>query len=71
MDYFKGEFANFRKTLDGEMKQKGIGVHRRQAKIITEDDEKLLWQKGLLGDHFPVALLNTVFFMCGCPTAYS
>ena len=44
---------------------KGIGVHKRQAEIITEDDEEILWQKGLLGDHSPLALLNTVFFMCG------
>ena len=67
--FFKDcEFTNFRKTLDGEMKriqQKGIGVHKRQAEIITEDDKEILWQKGLLGDHSPVALLNTVFFMCG------
>ena len=69
IDFFKDSlFANFRKTLDGEMKriqQKGIGTHKRQAEVLTEDEEELLWQKGLLGDHSPIALLNTVFFMSG------
>ena len=67
IDFFKDSlFANFRKTLDGEMKriqQKGIGTHKRQAEVLTEDEEELLWHKGLLGDHSPIALLNTVFFM--------
>ena len=69
MDFFKdSEFANFRKTLDGEMKriqQKGIGTHKRQAEVLTEDEEEQLWHTGILGDHSPFALLNTIFFMCG------
>ncbi len=62
------QFANFRKILDGEMKslqEKGIGTRKRQAEILTEAHEELLWEKGLLGDHSPQALLNTIFFMCG------
>ena len=69
IDFFKDtQFANFRKTLDGEMKslqKKGIGTRKRQAEILTEAHEELLWEKGLLGDHSPQALLNTIFFMCG------
>ena len=39
-------FASFRQTLDAEMKHLkagGLGVHTKQAKPITLDEEKLLW----------------------------
>ncbi len=63
------EFANFRKTLDGEMKRirsTGDGTSRRgQAEIITPEEEETLWTSGTLGDHSPCSLLNTIFFMTG------
>ncbi len=40
---------------------KGVGGTVKKAKCITIDEEELLWSKGVLGDHSPEALLNTVF----------
>ena len=61
MDFFtEKEFAEFRKTLDGEMKRlqsKGVGAQIKKAEILTNEDEELLWTKGLLGDHDPQTLL--------------
>ena len=54
------DFANFRR-----IRRNGAGKQKGQAEVITEDEEELLWSKGILGDHTPQALLNTVFYMCG------
>ena len=49
IDIFKNsQFANFRATLDGEMKRlqaQGIGSKRRQTEILTADEEEMLWKK--------------------------
>ena len=61
-------FAGFQRTLDSEMKRLrslGLGVKKRQAEPITTDEESLLWEKGLLGDSSPQALLDTMLFLCG------
>ena len=61
------EFDATKKTLDGEMKRiKSSGqAHIKQAEPLTIDDEKLLWEKGLLGSGSPHILLDTMVFMCG------
>ena len=69
MDIFKDEiFAEFRVTLDAEMKRLtaiGLGSKKRQAEPLSEENEEQLWEKGSLGDHNPVSLLNTIVFMSG------
>ena len=69
LDIFKDPFfAEFRSTLDAEMKrlqQLGIGSKKKQAEPLTDEEEEVLWQKGLLGDHTPKALVNTMVFMNG------
>ena len=69
VDFFKERvYANFRSTLDSEMKrlkQAGMGSRKRQAEPLTGEEEELLWEKGILGDHSPKALLNSVFFFNG------
>ena len=69
MDIFKDEiFAEFRVTLDAEVKRLtaiGLGSKKRQAEPLSEENEEQLWEKGLLGDHNPVSLLNTIVFMNG------
>lgn len=37
----------------------------RQAEILTEEEEELLWQKGLLGDATPQSLLDAMVFYNG------
>ena len=61
-------FHDFQATLDAEMKciqSLGIGVQKRQAEIITEEEEEIMWQKGLLGDSSPQVLLDTMVYCCG------
>ena len=62
------EFTSFRASLDSEMKRisrERIGSKRRQADIITDDEEDALWLKGFLGDKTPQSLLDTVIFYNG------
>ena len=66
--YRSSDFIDFGRTLDAEMKrlqQKGLGSKKRQAEPITEQEEQLLWSKGLLGDDSPQVLLNTMVYMIG------
>ena len=59
------EFAECRSVLDSEMKRlksQGVGSKKRKAEPLTVEDEEFLWEKGILGDHSPQALLNAVFF---------
>ena len=67
IDYFKAaELAEFRATLDGEMKrlqEQGVRSKSKQAEPLTEDEKEILWEKALLGDITPQTLLDTIIFM--------
>ena len=69
LDIYKDSvFANLRSTLDAEMKRLrhlGLGSSKKQAEPLTEEEEEVLWRKGLLGEHSPQALLNTMVYMNG------
>ena len=69
IDIFKGsDFADFRATLDAEMKRLqslGLGSKKKQAETLKELEEETLWKKGLLGDSTPQVLLDTMVFMNG------
>ena len=69
VDIFKDkEFSQFRSSLDAEMKRlqsKGIGSVHKQAEPFTKEEEELLWENKILGDHSPEALLNTMIYMNG------
>ena len=66
VDFFRDQaFAEFRTVLDAEMKRlkaAGIGSRAHKAEPLTPEEEEMLWEKGVLGDHSPQALLNTVFY---------
>jgi hypothetical protein len=62
------EFVCLKNTLDSKMKdltKQGIRARRRQAEIITEEEEDKLWQTGVLGDKTPKQLGDTVLYMIG------
>ena len=69
IDFFKDpEFCSFRVSLDAEMKRlqsKGVGSVHKQAEPFTMEEEELLWERKILGDHSPEALLNTMIYMNG------
>lgn len=43
----------------------GLGVKKKQAEPIRVEEENLLWERGLLGEENPKALLDTMLFLCG------
>ena len=47
------------------LQSSGLGSFKKQAEPLTLEEEELLWQKKILGDHHPNALLNTMLFMNG------
>ena len=60
----------FRRTLDAEMKlacQDGLTNSTRMAKReeVTEEEEKIMWQKDLLGCQTAKSLLYTIYFYNG------
>ena len=66
--FVDNEFTLLRSVLDNEMKEtrgKGVGVKKKEALPITEEQENILWLKGLLGDKTPQILLDTIFWFCG------
>ena len=61
-------FAGFGKVFDGEMKRlrsTGVGVSVKQAESMTVNEANQLWEKGVLGDHSPQSLVDTMLFLCG------
>ena len=48
-----------------KLKAAGICTPRRKSEPLSAKGEELLWEKGILGDHTPQALLNAVFYLNG------
>lgn len=62
------EFMQLRNTLDTMMQEKkkaGIGIRRKQAQVIDIDEEKLMWEKNVLGSDSPSKLVNTLVYLIG------
>ena len=62
------QYKAFQDSLDARMKnltRSGLGITVKQAKPILEDEEDILWSKGLLGDSDPKTLVNTLVFLFG------
>ena len=47
------------------LQREGVGAKKRQAEVLTEANEELMWSKGLLEDTTPQSLLDTVVFYNG------
>ena len=61
-------FVEFRMSLDAEMKCLqwcGLGSKRKKAEPITSEEEKNLWQRGILGSSSPQSLVDTMLYMNG------
>ena len=60
IDLFKNDdFRHFRSVLDAaciESSRNGVGIQRKQAEVITADEEELMWTRKVLGGHSPRAL---------------
>ena len=68
MDNKDFKFKPFHNTLSNLSKQllnDGVGATKKQAKVISELEEKQLWGRGVLGNHTPTSLQNSVFYYCG------
>ena len=60
------EFEAARKVLNGyaiELREKGMGKRKRRADAITEEEEEMMWSKGVLGGNNPRNLNDTVFYL--------
>lgn len=62
------EFNQFRDILDlacKEATKSGVGCQSKQAQVITESEEELLWANKHLGGHSPVSLVNSLLYLNG------
>lgn len=68
VDFFRGDaFHLVRESLDAAMKiatKEGIGLNRRNAEVLSYDDEEKLWEK-VLGSQTPEQLIRTLFYLNG------
>lgn len=60
----------FRRVLDAEMKmacKAGVAEKdkKREREAVTEEEEKIMWQKNLLGCQTAKSLLHTIYFYNG------
>lgn len=58
-------FQGFRQALSAKMSEltsQGIGIVKRQAEPLSENDEKCLWEKNILGNSTSKSMLYSVFF---------
>ena len=62
------KFRDLRNTLDSvcvSLRKEGIGAVRKHAAVISLDDERIMWESGVLGTDSPWALVHAVFFVVG------
>ena len=69
VDFFKDEkFGPLRNVFDNRCRQlhaKGVGTNKQHTATIADEEEEILWEKGVLGSHDPLALLRAVFYLNG------
>ena len=61
-------YSGLRSVLDTRMKglaRKGIGTNKRQAQIISENQEGILWTKHFLGEDTQQKLIDALVYSMG------
>lgn len=62
------EFQQIQGTLDMRMKQlkaKGVGLKRKSAEVLSQDEIDTMWSKQILGCDEPKKLVETMIFLNG------
>ena len=59
------QLHNVTNNVSKQLLADGIGAEKKQARVITEEEEGILWEKKVLGCHSPTSLLHTIFYFCG------
>ena len=61
-------FRSFHGTMESvfqSLHKKGIGAEVKHTEVISNEEEALIWSKGIIGSHSPRALLRAVFYLNG------
>ena len=61
-------FTEFHGVLDSKLKQlnrTGEYLEKKRAGVITVEMEEKLWENGVVGDHSPQVLVDTVLYLIG------
>ena len=62
------EFKELHSILDNmarRLRQDGVGAEVKHATLITPEEERMLWEQGVLGTDCPKSLLRAVFYLNG------
>ena len=68
LDKKDNHFKSFHSAMDSyfyNLHSNGIGRQVKHAKALSKDDEKKLWDSGVMGTTTPRALQNATFFIVG------
>ena len=55
-------FHNVMDNMSKKLLSTDVGAVKKQAKLVSFDEEETLWAKGVIGDSTPDSLLSAVFF---------
>ena len=61
-------FKTFHTAMDNlfkKLKSDGVGADAKHTEAISAEEEKQLWESGVLNVSTPTGLLRAVFYMCG------
>ena len=67
------EFQNFQRVLDKVMQERAsqsLGTLRKQAQVISMENELKLWELNILGEDTPDKLRKTVLYLLGVNCAH-
>ena len=57
------ELHNVLNNISKKLLSDGIGAEKKQARVVTEVEENILWEKRVMGLGSPMSLQNAVFFL--------